>query len=64
MTDTPEQPKPSPDYYEEIDDGDDFDAGDECGRWDNGPLTQQCRLAGTEFCDWECLWRLNSRSPR
>lgn len=26
----------------------------ECGRWNNGRLTAQCRLAGTEWCDWEC----------
>lgn len=33
---------------------DDYDPGDECGRWDNGRLGKLCRLAGTEFCDWEC----------
>lgn len=27
---------------------------DDCGRWNNGKLTSQCRLAGTEDCDWEC----------
>jgi len=26
----------------------------DCGRWDNGRLMKQCRLAGTEWCDWEC----------
>lgn len=26
----------------------------DCGRWDNGRLVFQCRLAGTEWCDWEC----------
>lgn len=33
-------------------DGD--DPGEECGRWDNGRLGRYCRLAGSEFCDWEC----------
>lgn len=26
----------------------------DCGRWDNGRLISQCRLAGTEWCDWDC----------
>lgn len=29
----------------------------DCGRWDQnapGGLTKHCRLAGTEWCDWEC----------
>lgn len=28
----------------------------ECGRWDQaaGGLAQHCRLAGTEFCEWDC----------
>lgn len=30
---------------------------DECGRWDNGRLRLQCRLAGTEFCDFDCPYR-------
>lgn len=40
--------------------GDDYDEFDEedreadCGRWDNGALTRHCRLAGSEWCDWEC----------
>ena len=38
---------------EDLDDEDDYDAGEECGRWDNGRLGKQCALAGTEFCDWE-----------
>ena len=31
----------------------------ECGRWVNGKLSDQCRLAGSEECDWECPigWR-------
>jgi hypothetical protein len=40
-------------------DHDDYDPGEECGRWDQnakgGMLPYYwCRLAGTEFCDWEC----------
>lgn len=38
------------------DDGDDgfsFTAED-CGRWLNGRLSDQCLLAGSEDCDWEC----------
>lgn len=45
------------DYFYEIDDGDDEDGDDDyeaCGRWNNGHLTQQCRLAGSEWCDWDC----------
>lgn len=26
----------------------------ECGRWTNARLQFQCRLAGTEWCDWDC----------
>lgn len=38
---------------------DDYDEGMDCGRWDqnakNGMLPRGlCRLAGTEWCDWEC----------
>jgi len=35
------------------------DPGEDCGRWDQNvrggmlPLGL-CRLAGTEWCDWEC----------
>lgn len=34
----------------------DYDPGEECGRWDNGRLMpyRKCAQAGTEFCDWEC----------
>lgn len=39
-------------FLDEEDDGD--DAYEACGRWNNGHLTQQCRLAGSEWCDWDC----------
>lgn len=40
---------------DEDDEDDDFGFGeDDCGRWLNGKLSDQCRLAGTEDCDWEC----------
>ena len=32
-------------------------AGEECGRWDNGRLTQRCSKAGSEECDFECPYR-------
>lgn len=35
-------------------DEEDGDLSAECGRWDNGRLVPQCRLAGTEWCDWDC----------
>lgn len=28
--------------------------GEECGRWSNGRLGQQCSKAGSEECDFEC----------
>lgn len=31
--------------------------GEECGRWDNGRLTQSCLKAGSEECDFECPYR-------
>ena len=31
--------------------------GDNCGRWDNGRLTNSCSMAGTEECDFECPYR-------
>jgi hypothetical protein len=45
-----------PDEIDEqmFDDEDEDDQSAECGRWNNGSLTQQCRLAGTEWCDWDC----------
>jgi len=30
------------------------DYSEECGRWVNGRLSNQCRIAGTEWCDWDC----------
>lgn len=36
---------------------DELDLEAECGRWDQnapGGMRSQCRLAGTEWCDWEC----------
>lgn len=36
---------------------DDYDIGEECGRWDNGKLTKSCTKAGSEECDWECPYR-------
>jgi hypothetical protein len=47
------------DHYEDDFDDDDYDPGEECGRWDQNakggmlPLGL-CSLAGTEWCDWEC----------
>lgn len=41
------------DHGDEFDE-DEYDPGEECGRWDNGSLGRHCTLAGTEFCDWEC----------
>ena len=43
-------------------DCDGFCVGAECGRWDqNAPggmwPVSQCRLAGTEQCDFECPYR-------
>jgi hypothetical protein len=35
-------------------DDDDYDPGEECGRWQNGRLARGCSLAGTEWCDWDC----------
>lgn len=30
---------------------------EECGRWDNGRVTRNCALAGTEHCDFVCPFR-------
>lgn len=42
----------------EDDDSEDDDFGkfteEDCGRWRNGVLSDQCLLAGSEDCDWEC----------
>ena len=43
------------DYPDDMED--EYDPGDECGRWDNGRLGRSCALAGTEFCDFECPYR-------
>lgn len=48
-------PEPKPDEIDEemfCDEEQDLSA--ECGRWNNGSLTRQCRLAGSEWCDWDC----------
>lgn len=54
---TPEWPQDRIDD-EMLSDDDGFEDEDdnsaECGRWDNGRLVHQCRLAGTEWCDWDC----------
>lgn len=31
-----------------------YDESEDCGRWNGGGLSKQCRLAGTEWCDWCC----------
>lgn len=36
------------------DDDEEDDQSAECGRWNGGYLTRQCRLAGSEWCDWDC----------
>jgi len=36
------------------DEDEDYDESEDCGRWNNGHLTSQCRLAGSEWCDWSC----------
>lgn len=48
-----------PVWWEGLDDGEEdheeeYDASEDCGRWDNGRLMKQCRKAGSEECDWEC----------
>lgn len=47
------QCNPYPEEDDALDD-DDYDPGEECGRWINGRLGKLCTLAGTEWCDWEC----------
>lgn len=42
------------------DEGEKYDESEECGRWNNGGLSKQCRLAGTEWCDWCCPIGLRS----
>lgn len=48
-------------YYEpdEEEPEEKYDPGEECGRWDQNAKGGMhpvglCRLAGTEWCDWEC----------
>ncbi len=42
------------DLYDDGDDGDPFDELDsDCGLGADG----QCRMAGTEYCDFICVWR-------
>lgn len=38
----------------EVDGDEEYDESEDCGRWNDGRLTRQCRLAGTEWCDWCC----------
>jgi hypothetical protein len=45
-------------------DGEDWDVGDECGRWLNGELSSQCSKAGSEECDWFCPIGLPRHRPR
>lgn len=49
---------PEFEFPEDYDDEqEEYDPGEDCGRWDQnakGGMSHQCRLAGTEFCDWEC----------
>lgn len=33
---------------------DDYNTGEECGRWRDGALGKYCSKAGSEECDWEC----------
>lgn len=42
--------------YEEAEDEEEDSREADCGRWDQsaGGLTKHCRLAGTEFCEWDC----------
>ena len=52
-----EQETVDPPHDYEDDDGPDedgYDAGEECGRWDNGRLGRYCTKAGSEECDFEC----------
>ncbi len=46
----------------EFDDAEEDDGADECGRWLNGRLSDQCLKAGSEECDWECPIGLPTRA--
>jgi hypothetical protein len=35
-------------------DEEEYDISEDCGRWSNGRLSNQCSKAGSEECDWEC----------
>jgi len=56
--------EPADDFGDDLSDED--MAMEECGRWDNGKLTQQCTKAGSEECDWICPLSggLRYRKPR
>ena len=46
-----------PVHYDNLGDDayeDDYDPGEECGRWSNGRLSKSCSKAGSEECDFEC----------
>lgn len=43
--------------WDEYEPEDEYDPGEECGRWENGRLTKSCTKAGSEECDWECPHR-------
>ena len=36
---------------------------DTCGRWSDGGLSRQCRLSGTEHCDWDCPIGIRQPKP-
>ncbi len=44
---------PEDDWDEHGDFAEDMEEDDECGLDDEG----QCALAGTEHCDFSCMWR-------
>jgi hypothetical protein len=46
-----------PDDHDDFEPEDEYDAGEECGRWFDGKLGRHCSMAGTEFCDWDCPLR-------
>lgn len=52
-----------PDQFFDDEDDDEDDREADCGRWINGRLGSQCRLAGTEWCDWQCPIGLDGCSP-
>jgi len=46
-----------PDYYDEIDDGEDDEEGFaelSCGLYFGADGKERCANAGTEWCDWNC----------